>query len=1400
MHPSRRRKKRPNYGIRTVEVMRGPNGFGFTISGQQPCILSCIVNNSPAEQAGLRAGDFLISVNGVSVSKKAHDAVVSLIGSCVGPIEMTIAENYYSDSSDEDLGCSRMGNGRKPKYMHKPRGRVNKVDLNKVTMDMNENSSFQIGESVLKQDSNEPQIVCNKSGPVEFLNITNSISMDEEAGPLEYKVLVGYLGTIEMPEQLLPNSRLQTVCSCIRKLRQEKRNPTAVLMTVLPTCLTLKNACNNILAIYPSNRVVYVGSTADRESRYFGLVTSALSDRLNENFDKCCEGKVCEPVEKKINNFDNNIAISNSCHIFVTDPKIVDHNLHQKKAESFKITCTTNMINGNCLEFPSSSSYIVRIIQSMYKLQNADKNNENVGPIVANSPQPSASSNSDSGIGFRDDCGNISDRILVVEFPVHRPLQTSNFNKRPSGIHASNVPLEYLDKPLNSDQLHSFEINNSHHSNVISNSQSMNNNDYSILNNLNNVRACEHNMKQEIEKGDFKNAKYDNIHQPDNICRLTCRAIPDFSVNNVNPGPSSLSIRSSDDNTHIPDLGKEFYSERPVDVPLSNPNQHTESRNGSVDTISVHSSKSCEFSNLLSVFKAPFESKKARKNIKIMSSLDNLDKCGESSMNYKMSPRVCHLPKINYSCEDFNNFDSIDKYGYGSLQDLWSLNGPHLDLKNIAQSEPDVRISRNIENNLFDQNGFAKCSSPEGPTAWAHSFEKLLEDPLGLHMFTESLKKQFSAENIYFWTACERFRLLPPGAERQAEAQRIYQLHLGVGAAEPVNVDAQGRHLAEHSLSAADHGLFEQAQKQIFVLMKLDCYPRFLKSDIYKRCVAGEIEKWPLDTRLVFHQSHSTPSKLLKKSVSNAEGRRKSLLPWHRKNRSKSKDRGESEYSQKSDIITSENNNVADSTRGDLQSSGSSLTSLDLAISNQELDKPRHCCQEDLASNNDRIALCRVILSNGSTTVTQIRDSETIQDLVNRILDKRGIAYSSFEVFTNKHPKCMDVNESSSKLAGCEVTVEQRVVFKLDLPNRKTINIRSKYTKIIVDVLRPSLHKYQYNLDEVFILNGNVAIDLDVPVTTIDGLRLKVQLREDTRQGNMHFPENCNNNSKVTKLEEITNQVFEGILQDKCDSAHKPTKSDKGSIKSEDWGSEHSSTFIGKFLRRDSGMLDRKKKMSTKCKPTFYPEDNGDDHSQLKKPLIAKMKQGANKLHLSDELVEGLTRAQRRIEDQRGTEINFELPDFLKDKENEEISNKTEQNTQFGMNHQEPKNTSVTTTKKPNPGIQFNYENRNVLVPTKYLTTHETEIIKGRMTSPFKSSEESSSSNQSTPAKAGSLNATVIENKRQNDPPPLPPKPKIVPIKPQNWGQVSNVYKHKEVPTSERSQGLFLERTSSSFV
>lgn len=101
-------------------------------------------------------------------------------------------------------------------------------------------------------------------------------------------------------------------------------------------------------------------------------------------------------------------------------------------------------------------------------------------------------------------------------------------------------------------------------------------------------------------------------------------------------------------------------------------------------------------------------------------------------------------------------------------------------------------------------------STSHGVHVWGNSFEKLLEDAAGLHTFAEFLKKEYSAENIYFWTACERYRKLNDQAERTKEANAIFSKHLAIGASEPVNVDSKARTLAQDGLNYAEQDLFMQ--------------------------------------------------------------------------------------------------------------------------------------------------------------------------------------------------------------------------------------------------------------------------------------------------------------------------------------------------------------------------------------------------------------------------------------------------------------------------------------------------------------------------------------------------------------------------------------------------------------
>ena len=119
----RRRKKCHTHGLRTVEVSRGRNGYGFTISGNCPCILSCIVSDSPADQAGLKTGDHLMGVNGLNISGAPHDEVVRMIGSSSGLLILQIAENCNSSDSSEDEFTTRP----KTKYPNRKLRQVQKT-------------------------------------------------------------------------------------------------------------------------------------------------------------------------------------------------------------------------------------------------------------------------------------------------------------------------------------------------------------------------------------------------------------------------------------------------------------------------------------------------------------------------------------------------------------------------------------------------------------------------------------------------------------------------------------------------------------------------------------------------------------------------------------------------------------------------------------------------------------------------------------------------------------------------------------------------------------------------------------------------------------------------------------------------------------------------------------------------------------------------------------------------------------------------------------------------------------------------------------------------------------------------------------------------------------------------
>ncbi|XP_061585593.1 regulator of G-protein signaling 3-like [Cololabis saira] len=129
---------------------------------------------------------------------------------------------------------------------------------------------------------------------------------------------------------------------------------------------------------------------------------------------------------------------------------------------------------------------------------------------------------------------------------------------------------------------------------------------------------------------------------------------------------------------------------------------------------------------------------------------------------------------------------------------------------------------------------------------WGESLEALLTNQYGLAVFRHFLRSEFSEENLDFWLAAERFKKTPPYNKMVLRAMKIYDEFISTKAARQVNVDSSVRDLTGQSLHlGVTPTSFQLAQDQIFSLMETDSYPRFLKSRLYAQLANCNSEMGP---------------------------------------------------------------------------------------------------------------------------------------------------------------------------------------------------------------------------------------------------------------------------------------------------------------------------------------------------------------------------------------------------------------------------------------------------------------------------------------------------------------------------------------------------------------------------
>ncbi|KAM6952193.1 regulator of G-protein signaling 14 [Lycodopsis pacificus] len=351
-----------------------------------------------------------------------------------------------------------------------------------------------------------------------------------------------------------------------------------------------------------------------------------------------------------------------------------------------------------------------------------------------------------------------------------------------------------------------------------------------------------------------------------------------------------------------------------------------------------------------------------------------------------------------------------------------------------------------------------------GVLGWAVSFEKLLEDPYGVRQFTSFLMSEVSAENILFWQACEKFRKIKASAleELKMAARAIYNTYLSESAPYSVNIDDTAK-TEEKDLEQPTPDMFNKAQAQIFKLMKMDSYRRFVRSPLYQSCTLGgvggklvpQLSTEPVRTGSWEDVSIRSPNKKLDsnslpggKTASEQQGQKRGS--W-----------GDS------------SNNHGSVSRKESHMSVKSSSSVELGSLYRQTENGRLSPRPP--EQGSRIGVeggyCCVYLPDGSASLAPTRSGHLIIDMLTSLCEKRGFPLKDVIIYLHgKDKQPLSLDQDCSVLRDQQVSLELRVTFALEIAfTGKTVGIMVKSSKTLQDALSAVLQKHHVKPQEALV-------------------------------------------------------------------------------------------------------------------------------------------------------------------------------------------------------------------------------------------------------------------------------------------------------------------------------------------
>nr|XP_009301361.1 regulator of G-protein signaling 12 isoform X3 [Danio rerio] len=1099
--------------VRRVEMERGRAGYGFTIAGQAPCVLRGIIKGSPAHSVGLLPGDRVLRVNDTDVSEASHDVVVKLIGTSSKSLCLLVTSGDRPPmaccSSDEELGCQNkskrpwLNPGIKDPFPGKLDGRDLKEPILQSVGSFD--TVFEISDQGTMTPHQEKQ---KKQRPLSEPDVSywlqqqqrskgnvDILSQDETSRVVSEDSV---FSDLQSQNDLASDSSILNVAMIVgyinsMELELVMSQTEEDALQVIRQCISkigIEQKTHSLVLMKVKCNCVQLCDDRDVVLASYPAENLALCVICTE--DSRFFGLVSIDSTKNIDTGRQTSTLKTLCHVFFIDPELYEHKEHQSIIGHFGIPCTPDPDTQSCLEFPQTPHSISHFISVLYadmgdyiEKLRLKLDSENPDEGSQNARNSGSGSGSDSGIG------NAS--------PEERDSLIGQWSFTSPNI--CNPPPPYYSQHRNSTFL---------------------------------KPECRCLLSEPLT-GSAQPATPSGV--PAGADGSAFTPVPLSKQSNLPPKQRAGQRRPSIG------LKARWQKSRPnsieclVEGDNDDPKSKCSTLPPAMEQIPTLRYKPLEhtqrinFTPQLELTSRFFSSAAKQKDGENKGSLFWALTRGRSSVRRPSGP--AKRLSLAHSLNDLESAASDGERSGGGVQ--------RHDCSSVSSLDSNGSLPSVTNHCRFTERRVA---------LWAVSFERLLQDPVGVRYFSEFLKKEFSEENILFWQACECFSQVPEHDKKQLsqKAKEIYNRFLSSKATMPVNIDSQAQ-LADDVLTAPQPNMFKQPQLQIFNLMKMDSYARFLKSTLYQECMLAEVEGRPLPdpcpipcspapSKHSFTSDRSTFSTPKKENRKPKTGRssddlrekhsdkKNGFFSWYRY-----PSIGKGQKKREAPDLPYHCNGRRES-QGSLSSGASQelntscsggKNECELRGSSCALDKERERCSRT----------CTVTLPDGSSCSIPLRQGASIRQVLLELCQKQHINLAAVDLFLTGGEKPLVLDQDSITLSSRELRLEKRTLFRLDLvPINRSVGLKAKPTKPVTEVLRPVVAKYGLQLgDLVARISGETEVlDLGVPISNLDGLRVVLEradpakaeksktLNSKTPAAKKGFPRERDDNSTVKPL------------------------------------------------------------------------------------------------------------------------------------------------------------------------------------------------------------------------------------------------------------------------------------------